>query len=407
MTAVVQNSEQDIALAAKEWADYMETLAPLGERLAKLTPDMADPQMRQELYQQIYSMISKAYVSLVYMDTQNPDWMSHNHMTWNWLVPNPDNVYLTTPVDDNGVYRLSGFVGNIHYVTLHLGGGKHTLFGFGKHGPAICSYRLDDGSIEANADGSFELIVSPTRPEGYTGNWRKLGEGTTYLMLRQSSYDWVNEVDWRVAIERLDKPAARPYPSASEIEKRLKMIGPAVQAWTKDWLGFYLNGPDSLVNDIRVESKDYTSGLATQAYWDGVFDIEADEALILETELPKECGYWNIQLGDLLWRSIDYINRQTSLNGYQARLDQDGMFRCVISAKDPGVPNWLDVSDHKKGYIFGRWASCSSYPTPTIKKIKVADVRKHLPAGTPVVTAEEREKSIRERMRATQLRKRW
>ena len=36
-------------------------------------------------------------------------------------------------------------------------------------------------------------------------------------------------------------------------------------------------------------------------------------------------------------------NRQSSLNGHQAVLDPDGVFRAVISARDPGVPNWLDT----------------------------------------------------------------
>src|SRR3972149_5182952 len=123
-------------------------------------------------------------------------------------------------------------------------------------------------------------------------------------------------------------------------------------------------------------------------YIDGLFELNPDEALIYETEVPKQCRYWNIEIIDMLFSVIDYMNRQTSLNGYTARVDKDGKFRAVISATDPGVPNWLDTAGYAKGAMFGRWTECSSYPVPTIKKVKVAEVRQYLPADTPVVTSE-------------------
>jgi hypothetical protein len=56
----------------------------------------------------------------------------------------------------------------------------------------------------------------------------------------------------------------------------------------------------------------------------------------------------------------------------------------VISATDPGVPNWLDTAGYTKGTIVGRMMDCSSEPTtPTVTKVKLADVRKDLPADSP------------------------
>jgi hypothetical protein len=138
-----------------------------------------------------------------------------------------------------------------------------------------------------------------------------------------------------------------------------------------------------------------------------VFDINADEALIYETEVPKQCRYWNIQLTDMLYNMLDSTNRQTTLNGYTALLDKDGKFRAVISAADPGVPNWLDNAGYKKGTMVGRWTECSSAPVPVITKVNVADVRKYLPADTPLVNAEQRNASIRMRRKGAQLRRRW
>ncbi len=75
----------------------------------------------------------------------------------------------------------------------------------------------------------------------------------------------------------------------------------------------------------------------------GTFEIAPDEALILEVT-PPECHFWNIHLGDYWGQSLDYTYRQTSLNGHQAVLDSDGVFRAVVAHRDPGVANWLDTA---------------------------------------------------------------
>jgi hypothetical protein len=105
--------------------------------------------------------------------------------------------------------------------------------------------------------------------------------------------------------------------------------------------------------------------------------------------------------------TIDQINRPTSINGYQARLDQDGRFRAVISVTDPGVPNWLDTGGHLRGAISGRWWTPSHEPQTTLTKVPLAEIRAYLPEETPVVTFEEREASVRARRRGAQLRIRW
>jgi hypothetical protein len=90
-----------------------------------------------------------------------------------------------------------------------------------------------------------------------------------------------------------------------------------------------------------------------------------------------------------------------------AHVDTDGRFRAVISPEDPGVPNWLDTVGRLQGSIVGRWYKCSSDPIPTLTKVKLGDVRGHLPADTPRVSTTEREQAIRHRARSAQMRTRW
>ena len=78
------------------------------------------------------------------------------------------------------------------------------------------------------------------------------------------------------------------------------------------------------------------------------------------------------------------MNRQSSLNDAQARIDPDGWFRGVVSKQDPGVHNWLDKADWPWGILQARFYRADEYPEATVTKVPVADVLEHLPAGTPV-----------------------
>ena len=78
-----------------------------------------------------------------------------------------------------------------------------------------------------------------------------------------------------------------------------------------------------------------------------------------------------------------------------------------MSLLDPGVPNWLDPAGFKEGTIYGRWYDCDPNPMPVIKRVPLAELRKHLPADTPAVTPQERAEKLRARVGAAQRRRRW
>ena len=73
--------------------------------------------------------------------------------------------------------------------------------------------------------------------------------------------------------------------------------------------------------------------------------------------------YIGFHLANLWGESLDYANHQTSLNGFQAERDADGVLRYVIAHRDPGVPNWLDTTGHREGFLAPRWAY-SEQPPP-------------------------------------------
>jgi hypothetical protein len=149
------------------------------------------------------------------------------------------------------------------------------------------------------------------------------------------------------------------------------------------------------------------TGLSRQSYYEGAYDLAEDEALVTEVKIPDQVRYWSLILTNELYETTDWYNNQSSLNDSQAVVDADGVFRAVISARDPGVHNWLDTSGYPRGAVQGRWFDTDERPTPVIRKMNIREVAAALPPGTKRVTPAEREAMMRDRRAAAQLRTIW
>ena len=97
---------------------------------------------------------------------------------------------------------------------------------------------------------------------------------------------------------------------------------------------------------------------------------------------------------------MDFAERQTSLNGRQARLDADGAFRGVIAQVDPGVPNWLDPAGYERGTLALRFLLADEAPKVELERLPLAQLAAKLPADTPRVSPVERAASLERRRRA-------
>ncbi|MBB5410264.1 hypothetical protein HDG34_004217 [Paraburkholderia sp. HC6.4b] len=384
----------------KSWRDYLSQLAT-ADSLLELTETPSDPQTRAELYRQFQMNLSLAYFIYFQSDPFHPDWLPFLNSVF-MLQPNPDDTYFVAPLRGDLRYRIVGERGSVHLLTLDLGRG---IMGTTDEAhPPLGQFDLDD--VEIGDDGSFEILLSAQRPAGYDGNWIELHREADFAMLRQRSYAWGRERDARIAIECLDAPLLKPSMGHEEIARRTGELMGYAERLSRRWLTHM----QQLRTRIKVNEFEFFAfggGLAKQAYWQAIFDFGDDEALILETALPQTRRYWNVQLNDTLFNALDYIDHQSSLNGHQAHVDDDGHFRAVIAHRDPGVLNWLDTCGVNRGTAIGRWYGCSSEPVPTLKRVRLCELRNHLPAGTRFVDASERGRLLRERRIGAQLRRRW
>jgi hypothetical protein len=391
-----------------DWAEQMKALERVGgDLLGRWRPEGASQAEAQDMYKLTLSILACGYLCHVYTDGRRPVFMPLWNYAFNQGGPNPDFVYSNTEVDPDGVYQISGDRGTVRFVEItQQETNRLKPAAITRKDPTLTlTYDLDDLNIDQ--DGYFSVVLSGERPDGYEGDWWFLDPRARALLMRKCSCDWNREVDARVAINRLDQAGADMSPE--ETARRFSEL----PAWIEDMIDFDMSlvryyrehhGINVLLRSGWIADH---GGLPRQAYYDGIHQIDDSEALIVEMELPRQCRYWQLLVADDRFATVDWVNRQSSLNDVQARIDSDGKFRAVISRFDPGVPNWLDKADFPSGIVQMRINLATDYPDPTVKKVPLAEVRKHLPADTPVVSPAERQEQLRIRRQGAQLRRIW
>lgn len=388
------------------WNRFLDGLRDLAPKMIEKLPEHLrdDPQTQQEVGRLLLGALATRAIDAVAPNGDHPMFLPALNVVLNVFQPNADTIYRQALISPGGTYRLRGTKGSLSIAKIGMygppadGGGIRAL---GFH---------DFAALPGEPNGAFDVILSPKKPDGYEGDWWELDPNTTMLSLRQVAYDWSQERDPVFSIERIDVPAPRPRPSAQDLEQRLNRLVPAI-THTATML---VDHVDQLRREGYVNNKfkewDVVGGfggLFGQFYYEAVYELGEDEALILETDYPDEVAYASLLLTNEIFETTDWYNNHSSLNGTQWHRDADGKLRVVVSAKDPGAYNWLDTAGYTSGVIQGRWTDASSTPMPTAVKVPVGEVLKHLPSDSRTVTPQERDRIIRDRRSQLQQRLLW
>ena len=214
------------------------------------------------------------------------------------------------------------------------------------------------------------------------------------MLIRQYLWDWQRETPAEFRIYQLEAQGRRPSrtsPCAWRACSTRRATGsmPRRRCGPTGWRR-------SAARTCRVGSRRrarFAGGADDILYGNDAYRLGPGEALIFEFE-PPDARYWHVQLVDLWFGSLDYANRQTSLNGHQLRRDADGRVRVVVAHEDPGVPNWLDTAGHREGILQYRYVWTRNEPVPRARIVPFDGIRAALPPDTPRVTPPERRRAI-------------
>ena len=287
-------------------------------------------------------------------------------------LDNPDNYYVGAPVDPRYTYRIRGRRGTIHYMSFAAQSqnfaAREKIAGGAGH--------IEDSELELAPDGSFEIIASQKEQPG---NWLRMNETTSQILLRQTFLDRLNEKPVEVEIECLDTDT----PPAPLDPKRVPgmLLGSAMYAigcaqWFADWVVEFKD--QAPVNQFHLPDEEQhrlVGGDPNIRLWLGQWKLGPDEALVIEAKPPR-CDYWNFQLGNIWAESLDFKNRRVHTNSHTTTYNDDGSWTLVIAHRDPGerYPNWMDTAGHEHGTMGVRWVRADALPEPECRVVKLADL---------------------------------
>ena len=271
------------------------------------------------------------------------------------LGDNPDARYFSAVIDDQNSYRIRGNLAGATYTSFTI------EFGAGVDGEGIGS-TLNDTQFEADADGNYEIVVSPDKVRG---NWMRLPKGATSLTTRhyyereQSiNNDRMHHIP--IEIRNLQRVPPRPAPDDAGIAAGIRRVIHFVRGTTVP-----MNRDNSPAwvsrtpNQFMPPKKDDSHDAITYAARDNVYAMAPwvlgkDQALLIRGRFPR-CRFANVVLFNRFLQTLNYEERTVSLNRAQTRQDADGSFEMVLAHRDPGHPNWLDTEGRPYGIMFWRF----------------------------------------------------
>ncbi len=283
-------------------------------------------------------------------------------------LDNPDNYYVSASVNGRYTYRIRGQRGSIHYLSFAAQNqnfaARDRISGGAGH--------LEDSELTLDADGRFEIMASQRE---HPGNWLRLAEDTSQILVRQTFLDRALERPVELDIECVDATAPPGPLDAGRVPGQL--LGSAMYAlgcaqWFADWvMEFRDKAPMNAFHLPDAEQHRRVGGDPNVRIWLGLWALAPEEALVIEMT-PPDCDYWNFQLGNIWAESLDYRFRNVHVNSGGATRRDDGSVRLVVAHSDPGVPNWVDTAGHTRGTMCVRWVRAMTHPEPRCRVVRQA-----------------------------------
>ncbi len=444
----IENDKNELRAA---WDDLIDNLQAARDVIDSTDLHAPEPTSRvlAEGYRYLAGFVHHGIERTFHADPEFPAFRNALSIFNKSTIENADAIYFYAPIDGRNRYLVRGKAADFR----HWRGEPRA-----EHGPYAPQYlifetangpmagdtgdlselipgfrtgfgTLDTATLQVEANGEFELLLGPEKPQGFTGNFICTVKGpnkrdtdaadryATFISGRQLFYDWENEEAIPLSITNLDRAGEHPQVlTAAKCADELRQMGAIVNGQMRFWLDFYdkvlnVNGnhggpeqgkyffPVNGYNKPNCASSDTGGGMSTNVYAGGLYELNDDEALYIEARYTGDPVYVSVHLGNLWGESPDYANHQSSLNLHQMYMGEDRVQRWIVSHRDPGIQNWLDTTGLPRGFLSHRWAYSQiplekDWPTIKAEKIRFDQVGNYIPQDMPRISLQQRRKII-------------
>ena len=342
------------------------------ERLRTADPPLAEPD-RLDGYRWIFSLLAVGLDAYVWADTGRPRFVDIVGPHRKWGGDNVDAFYQLAPIDPARTYRVRCAPGDAGYLSLTVYGGPDD----GRYSERIVG-TLNDRTMHRNPDGTFDLLLGPDEPDA-KANWLRLEPDAVVALTRDYLADPLTGRRAVWSIEAVDPPAARSD-SAADLARRFA----AATTWLAEQVQICpvrVEPANEVQEPYPVPTATFGWAAGDAAYAMGSFDLAPGQALVIDGRSP-ECAFWNLCLWNPFLHTYDAAYDRVTINGHQVVPEpsdgggnDDGGWRIVVAAEDPGHPNWISTQGRSGGLLWFRWFLPAETPMrPTCRVVPVGDV---------------------------------
>jgi len=300
-----------------------------------------------------------------------------------WGIDNPDSVYRVIPISGNERYRITGRVAQSRLPENYF-----TLWDRSMNTVDV----LDGSKLELDADRRFAISVD-SEPAGDRPNHIRSAPEALEFYIRDVLQDWAIDTPNELEIERLGAP---PSPPPLHLDAQAQLTAEFMLRYADSTVRWNRQAYDKPANQLQFTiDRDTDGALRNQIYILGHFDLEDDQALVIDVNTGG-AGYFVAPITNCWGTTNAIVDRTGSLNLAQSVANHDGSYSYVLSKHDPGVHNWLDPSGMREGILTLRWAEFQTgRPAPevgaTSRVVPLSKLRDALPEETKTLSSTDRE----------------
>ena len=297
---------------------------------------------------------------------QFTDWMGDHRKVFG---DTPDAIYHTAQISANYRYEITGNIGEAEYLGI-------ILYGRQPNGWNRAGSNLSLRDIKPDIDGNFRIVLSREAPVDGAA-WLRLEGDIHMVMMRQYFHDRPSKNPANFNIRNVDT-ATPNRPSDGETAAGLRaarvMFNEVVDGTfaLADMVASAPNRPDP----PKTYNADF-SGIFypthDNQYFGSWYKIERGEALMIEGPAP-DADYWSVSLQNRWMQSLDYANKQISLDNHQIKT-HNGRYRIIVAHNDPGTENWLETDGHSQGILAIRYQLSGEVERPNITLVKLSEIK--------------------------------
>jgi hypothetical protein len=309
--------------------------------------------------------------------------------TYQWGGPNADQVARRAPISGAGTYRLRGNMGSCEEFVLQVKTGAT------QSGGADVALEISASQLGLGPGDEIDvLLCQQERP----GRWLPLNPDASFLHIRDYYFAWQPQEPATFVLERLDMPAEPPPRfTVEDLHALLDGAAQEIEHSIDFWHRYQENMRGRYGINAFSEPAPVARGVQDVLYSHAFVALDDDQAMLVSFDsAPDES--WDFQLYSRHWyEALDFRYHATTTNHRLAARGAGGRVHAVISARDPGWPNWLDSQGRVEVLATLRWWHPRTTPQVSYEIVPVSQLDDRLPADVPRIDAATRAEEIRQR----------